>query len=52
MREYLKLYIGGQWVEPVALTTLDVIKPANEEVAGKIALGAEADVDKAVNAAR
>ncbi|MBW0149727.1 MAG: aldehyde dehydrogenase family protein [Phenylobacterium sp.] len=52
MREYLKLYIDGQWVEPVALKTLDVINPANEEVAGKIALGAEADVDKAVKAAR
>ena len=52
MREYLKLYIDGQWVEPVALKTLDVINPANEEVAGKIALGAEADVDKAVQAAR
>ncbi|MEH6677351.1 aldehyde dehydrogenase family protein [Phenylobacterium sp.] len=52
MREYLKFYIDGQWVEPVALKTLDVINPANEEVAGKIALGAEADVDKAVKAAR
>jgi len=52
MREYLKFYIDGQWVEPVALKTLDVINPANEEVAGKIALGGEADVDKAVKAAR
>ncbi|MAK80330.1 aldehyde dehydrogenase family protein, partial [Phenylobacterium sp.] len=52
MREYLKLYIGGQWVEPVSLKTLDVINPANEEVVGKIALGGEADVDKAVKAAR
>ena len=52
MREYLKFYIDGQWVEPVALKTLDVINPATEEVAGKIALGGEADVDKAVKAAR
>ena len=52
MREYLKFYIDGQWVEPVALKTLDVINPATEEVVGKIALGGEADVDKAVKAAR
>ena len=52
MREYLKFYIDGQWVEPVSLKTLDVINPANEEVVGKIALGGEADVDKAVKAAR
>ncbi|MDP3299062.1 MAG: aldehyde dehydrogenase family protein, partial [Phenylobacterium sp.] len=52
MREYLKFYIDGQWVEPVSLKTLDVINPAHEEVVGKIALGGEADVDKAVKAAR
>ncbi|MCG9917295.1 MAG: aldehyde dehydrogenase family protein [Phenylobacterium sp.] len=52
MREYLKFYIDGQWVEPVALKTLDVINPATEAVVGKIALGGEADVDKAVKAAR
>jgi aldehyde dehydrogenase (NAD+) len=52
MREYLKFYIDGQWVEPVSLKTLDVINPATEEVVGKIALGGEADVDKAVKAAR
>jgi len=52
MREYLKFYIDGQWVEPVALKTLDVINPATEELVGRIALGGEADVDKAVKAAR
>jgi len=52
MREYLKFYIDGQWVEPVELKTLDVENPATEEVAGKIALGSAADVDKAVMAAR
>ncbi len=52
MREYLKFYIDGQWVEPVSLKTLDVINPATEGVAGKIALGGAADVDKAVKAAR
>src|SRR6059058_3620671 len=52
MREYLKFYIDGEWVDPVQLKTLDVENPATEEVAGKIALGSAADVDKAVKAAK
>ncbi len=52
MREYLKFYIGGEWVAPVELKTLDVINPATEKVAGKIGLASAADVDKAVKAAR
>ena len=52
MREYLNFYIDGQWVDPVELKTLDVENPATEEVVGKIAVGAAADVDKAVKAAR
>src|SRR5436190_863591 len=53
MREYLKFYIDGAWVDPAeGLKTLDVENPATETVAGKIALGSAADVDKAVKAAR
>ncbi len=52
MREYLKFYIDGQWVDPVELKSLDVDNPTTEQVSGKIALGATADVDKAVKAAR
>lgn len=52
MRESLKFYIDGQWVDPVSLKTLDVENPATESVCGKIALGSKADVDKAVKAAR
>jgi aldehyde dehydrogenase (NAD+) len=52
MREYLKFYIDGQWVDPVELKTLDVENPATEQVAGRIALGSAADVDKAVKAAK
>ena len=52
MREYLKFYIDGKWVEPVEMKTLDVENPATEEVCGKIAVGSAADVDKAVKAAR
>ena len=51
MREYLKFYINGEWVDPVTPKTLDVINPATEEVAGRISAGSAADVDKAVAAA-
>ncbi|MEG3143722.1 aldehyde dehydrogenase family protein [Sphingomonas sp. RT2P30] len=52
MREYLKFYIDGAWVDPVEPKTAEVINPATEEVAGVIASGSPADVDKAVGAAR
>ncbi len=52
MREYLKFYIDGQWVDPVTPVTSDVINPATEEVSGRISMGSPADVDKAVAAAR
>jgi aldehyde dehydrogenase (NAD+) len=52
MREYLKFYIDGQWVEPLRPNALEVDNPTTEEVSGKIALGSSADVDLAVNAAR
>ncbi|WGM37504.1 aldehyde dehydrogenase family protein [Caulobacter sp. NIBR1757] len=52
MRDYLKFYIDGKWVDPVTPKTLDVINPANEEVAGHISMGSEADVDAAVKAAQ
>jgi acyl-CoA reductase-like NAD-dependent aldehyde dehydrogenase len=52
MREYLKFYIDGKWVDPVELKTVDVINPATEAGCGRIALGSAADVDRAVKAAR
>ena len=52
MREYLKFYIDGQWVDPVRPNPFDVENPATEQVSGKISLGSAADVDVAVNAAR
>ncbi len=52
MREYLKFYIDGKWVDPVEPKNADVINPASEEVSGRISLGGIADVDKAVAAAR
>ncbi len=52
MREYLKFYIDGQWVDPLQPNAFDVENPATEQVAGKISLGSAADVDAAVGAAR
>ncbi|GAB3305092.1 aldehyde dehydrogenase family protein [Epidermidibacterium keratini] len=52
MRDYEKFYINGEWVDPATPNTLEVINPATEEVAGEISLGSEADVDKAVEAAK
>ena len=52
MRDYLKFYINGAWVDPVTPKTLNVVNPATEAVAGRISMGSAADVDKAVKAAR
>ena len=52
MRECLKFYIGGEWVEPDGADTLPVENPATESECGRIALGSAADVDRAVAAAR
>jgi len=45
-------YINGEWVAPATPKTLDVINPATEKSVAKVSLGSEADVDKAVAAAR
>ena len=52
MRDYLNFYIDGAWVPPTAPKTLDVINPANEAVAGRISLGGQDDVNRAVAAAK
>jgi aldehyde dehydrogenase (NAD+) len=52
MRDYLNFYIDGAWVPPATPKTLDVINPATEAVAGRISLGAQEDVNRAVAAAK
>ncbi|MEJ1967018.1 MAG: aldehyde dehydrogenase family protein [Rhizomicrobium sp.] len=53
MREYFKFYIDGAWVDPLeTLELLDVENPATQTIAGRIALGSGADVDRAAQAAR
>tara|TARA_R110001599_G_scaffold353231_1_gene590954 strand:- start:26055 stop:27482 length:1428 start_codon:yes stop_codon:yes gene_type:complete len=52
MREYMKFYINGEWVDPATPKSLDVINPATEEVCAHISMGSEEDVNRAVAAAR
>ena len=52
MRDYMKFYIDGKWVDPITPKSLDVINPATEAVCGHISAGTAADVDVAVKAAR
>jgi len=52
MKSYLKQYIDGAWVESEGGTRREVIDPATEQPCTEITLGTQADVDKAVAAAR
>ncbi|MFD2922887.1 aldehyde dehydrogenase family protein [Halobacillus naozhouensis] len=52
MRNYLKHYINGEWIESTGSETEEVINPATEEVIGKISFGTKEDLDKAVRAAQ
>ncbi len=51
MREYLRFYIDGRWVDPIEPKTMAVENPATEQICGTIALGSTGDVDRAVSAA-
>ncbi|MCU0881439.1 MAG: aldehyde dehydrogenase family protein [Hyphomonadaceae bacterium] len=52
MIERRQFYIDGAWVDPVAPRDHLIINPATEEACGVVSLGAEADVNRAVAAAR
>lgn len=52
MRERLQHYIDGKWVNSEGGKRHEVINPATEEACAAITLGTQADVDKAVAAAR
>jgi aldehyde dehydrogenase (NAD+) len=49
---YEQLFIGGEWVAPAGTATIDVISPHSEELVGRVPEGTEADIDRAVAAAR
>jgi hypothetical protein len=47
VRDHLKFYIDGRWVDPVTPKTLDISNPTIEAVVGRISMGSAADVDRA-----
>ena len=47
-----KLFIGGEWAAPATAARIDIISPSTEEIAGSVAEASQADVDRAVAAAR
>ncbi|AKH43916.1 acyl-CoA reductase-like NAD-dependent aldehyde dehydrogenase [Altererythrobacter atlanticus] len=47
-----KLFIGGEWVAATSGTQIELSSPATEEVVGRVAEASNADMDKAVAAAR
>lgn len=52
IKDYDQLFIGGAWVAPEGTGRIEVISPATEEVVARVPDATEADVDKAVAAAR
>jgi betaine-aldehyde dehydrogenase len=52
VKAYDRLFIGGNWMSPAGKGTIDVINPTTEEVMGRVPDATQADVDKAVAAAR
>ena len=52
IRDYDRLFIGGDWVAPEGTDTIGVVSPVSEEVIATVPDGTEADIDKAVAMAR
>ena len=51
MKDKLKFYINGQWVESESNEKIEVINPANESIVGHVTAGTKEDIDSAVKAA-
>src|SRR5215203_6134580 len=47
-----KNFVGGKWVDAVDGDTMEVLNPATGETIAEVPLGTEADVDRAVDAAK
>jgi aldehyde dehydrogenase (NAD+) len=52
VKSYDRLFIGGEWVEPSSSAVFDVHSPTTEELVGRVPEAQNADVDRAVAAAR
>ncbi|MGQ4618948.1 aldehyde dehydrogenase family protein [Nocardia sp. R7R-8] len=51
-REYTRLFVGGDWVQPRSDQVIEAVSAASEEVVGVVPHATSADVDRAVHAAR
>jgi aldehyde dehydrogenase (NAD+) len=47
-----KLFIGGEWVAPLSGASIEVESPVTEEIVARVAAAGNADMDRAVAAAR
>jgi acyl-CoA reductase-like NAD-dependent aldehyde dehydrogenase len=47
-----KLFIGGEWVAPLSGESIEVESPVTEEIVARVAAAGNADMDRAVAAAR
>ena len=52
MKDLRKFYVDGEWVDPICANDLAVENPATEELVATISMGAMADVNRAVAAAK
>ncbi|NVN09788.1 aldehyde dehydrogenase family protein [Nguyenibacter vanlangensis] len=52
MQDFRSFYIDGSWVDPMGLDTVPRIDPTTGRNIGLVAVGSEADIDRAVAAAR
>jgi len=52
MKHYGQFYIDGEWVDATGDDRIELINPATEQPFATVARGTEADVDRAVKAAR
>jgi aldehyde dehydrogenase (NAD+) len=52
VRVHDKLFIGGEWVDPATKNVIEVVSPHTEEVVATVPEASNADVDRAVAAAR
>ncbi|MFJ7154525.1 aldehyde dehydrogenase [Streptomyces sp. NPDC101118] len=50
--EHGKLFIGGEWADPLGSGTIEVVSPHTEQVIGRVPHASTADVDRAVAVAR
>jgi len=52
VKSYDRIYLGGEWVAPSSAERIAVINPATEDVCAHVPAAKEADIDRAVAAAR